>query len=241
MKYTTKMIMMPEQALSQINHVQQKKDGIEGQVFEFKTALQKILSDDSLTPETQMQLYNQLFTRYLKLDTDLKAPTTVIIHKDNHESEKEKEDNVINHNQLFQEKWKDAIFQKMPKVHKDKARELIDFLNKSKQVRILDSGEVSIKDTLLPKSNIVNLVHDIVRDRPKVPGPLGYKNFLMFLKDLNVPKDLVGNPSRWNMIKEDFHTPDSKTPKTKVKRKLQYGDQNGSGFAKKMRHKYLSW
>jgi len=126
-------------------------------------------------------------------------------------------------------------------MHKEKANALISFLNNSKQLRILDSGEVSINDTVLSHSNIVNLVHDIVRDRPKAPGPLGFKNFVMLLKDLNVPKEFVGNPSRWNMIKDDFHTPDTKTPKTQVKRKLNYTVQKGSGKLKKMRQKYISW
>jgi len=82
MKYTKKMVMVPEQKAFQINQVQeQKKSGIDGQVAEFKDALKKILTDDTLAAETQMQLYNQLFTRYLKLDADLKEPPTVIIKK----------------------------------------------------------------------------------------------------------------------------------------------------------------
>jgi len=70
------MVMVPEQTAFFC---------IDCQVSEFKTALQKILTDDTLTPETQMQLYNQLFTRYLKLDADLKEPATVI--KKNEESD----------------------------------------------------------------------------------------------------------------------------------------------------------
>jgi len=238
MKYMTKMIMVPQQAVSQINQVQDhKNDGIDRQVSEFKTALQKIMTDDSLTSETQMQLYNQLFTRYLKLDSDSKEPATVIMKNENQNSDKQ--DSIINDAKIFHDRWKDAIFQKMPKIHKEKARGLIDFLDKSKELRILDNGEVSINNTIVPQSNIVNLVHDIVRDRPKAPGPLGYKNIVVLLKDLKIPKELVGNPTRWKMINEDFQTPDTKTPRAKLKRKLQYtdhngsADQNGSGISKK--------
>jgi len=187
-----------------------------------------------------MQLYNQLFIRYLKLDADLKEPATVIMKN-------EESDTIVKPNnddmdlKNVHDLWRDAILQKMPKIHKQKTKELIDFLNKSKELQVHDSGEVSINGTILPQSNIVNLVHDIVRDRPKAPGPLGFKTFAMLLRDLNIPKDLVGNPSRWNMIKEGFQTPDSKTPKIKVKRKLQYNDQAGSGLAKKMHTKYTSW
>jgi len=129
----------------------------------------------------------------------------------------------------------------MPKIHREKANGLMDFLNKSNELRVLDTGEVSINDVILPQSNIVNLVHDIVRDRPKAPGPLGFKNFVEFLRNSNIPKDLVGNPSRWNMIKGYSHTPDTKTPKAPPKRKLQYPNQSASGKNKKTTLKYLSW
>jgi len=233
--------MLPEQAVSQITHAQeQKKDGIEAQVSEFKTVLQKILTDETIPPEKQMQLYNQLFSRYLKLDADLKEPTTVIMKNIDSDKYVDMNDGK-NESQVIQDRWKKTIFQKMPKMHKEKANGLINFLNKSKQLSILDTGEVSINDTVLPQSNIVNLVHDIVRGRPKAPGPLGFKNFAMLLKDLNVPKEFVGNQSRWNMIKDDLHTPDSKTSKAPLKRKLNYTEQKGSGKLNKMRPKYISW
>jgi len=61
-------------------------------------------------------------------------------------------------------------------MHKSKARELIDLLSKSQQVAVHDNGEVSINNKTLPQSNIVRLVHDVLRDLPKMVGPLGHKN-----------------------------------------------------------------
>jgi len=110
MKYTTKMIMLPEQAVSQISYAQeQKKDGIEGQVSEFKTALQKILTDEALPPEKQMQLYNQLFSRYLKLDADLKEPATVIMKNTESNNDVEMNDGK-KESQKIQDRWKEEIF-----------------------------------------------------------------------------------------------------------------------------------
>jgi len=43
------------------------------------------------------------------------------------------------------------------------------------------------------------------------------------------------------MIKDNFQTPDSKTTKAQLKRKLQYSDQKGSGILKKPKAKYFSW
>jgi len=239
MKYTTKMVMIPEHALSQMN-VMQQRDGIEGRVDEFKNALQKILSDVTLPAETQMQLYNQLFTRYLKIDADSKEPTTVITRPDKPTENVNEQIESIKKSEPVDDKWKRAIVEKMPKTHLGKADELIDFLSNSKQFSIHDNGEISINDKIVPQSNVVKLIHDVIRDRPKAPPPLGLGNFVTLLRDLNVPKYLIGNPTRWNMIKEEFRTPESKTPKTKVKRKLKYTDQQGSGLVKR-RPKYSTW
>jgi len=104
---------------------------------------------------------------------------------------------------------------------------LLDFLAKSKQFTVRENGEVTINDKLLPQTNIVHLINDVIRDRPKVPPPFGHLELVTLLKDLNVPKHLVGNPARWNMINDNFQTPVSKTPK-QLKRKLRF-TQKGSG------------
>lgn len=242
MKFTTKMVMVPEHALSQMN-VMQQRDGIEGRVDEFKNALQKILSDVTIPAETQMQLYNQLFARYLKIDADSKEPDTVITRQEkqttnvNQQTEAE---NTIKSNPI-QDNWKKAIAEKMPKTHKGKADELIDFLANSNQFAVHDNGEIVINDKIIPKSNIVRLIHDVIRKKTKAPPPLGHGHFITLLRDLNVPKYLIGNTARWNMIKEEFQTPESKTPsRTKLKRKLNYTDQQGSGLVKR-RPKYSTW
>jgi len=119
--------MMPEHALSQINALHGKQnEGIEGQVVQFKHALQKILSDNTLSPETQVKLYNQLFTRYLKLDTDAKAPATFFMYSDTFDDDskyenKESNDPVKKETQeAIQDQWKSAVFEKIPKMHKEK-------------------------------------------------------------------------------------------------------------------------
>jgi len=157
------MVMVTEETFKQIsNPSQPRKEGLEGQVDEFKQALQHILSNDSLTPETQMQLYSQLFSRYQKLYCDAIEPTTVITkpYKDP-QDDTENEAKSIKTESAIQEQWKHAILENMPKMYKSKARELIDILSKSQQVAVHDNNVVSINNKTLPQSNIVRLVHDV--------------------------------------------------------------------------------
>jgi len=73
MKYSTKMVLVPQETMSQINDLNEKqKDGIDAQVFQLCRELQRILANESLTSEKQMHLYGLLFSRYKKLYNDSK-------------------------------------------------------------------------------------------------------------------------------------------------------------------------
>jgi len=58
------------------------------------------------------------------------------------------------------------------------------------------------------------------------------------LYDLNVPKHLIGNPARRDLMRE-YQSPTS-TPVTNVKRSLK-NTQQGSGTTKKLCLGYLAW
>jgi len=69
-------------------------------------------------------------------------------------------------------------------------------------------------------------------------GPLGHKEFVSLLYDLNVPKHLIGIiPARRDLMREYQST--TSTPVTNVKRSLK-NIQQGSGTTKKPRSGYLA-
>lgn len=89
-----------------------------------------------------------------------------------------------------------TIVQSVPKTFKSKAEALIQFLN-DHAIKWTDTGELIGKDgTPVPRSNIVDLVNDLMRERKKVQ-PVGWDILSEELRRLNVPRELIGNEQRW--------------------------------------------
>ena len=57
---------------------------------------------------------------------------------------------------------------------------------------------MSYQDREITDSNIADLIKDQMRNR-KTFNPRGWLPFTEALKDMNVPKDLIGNPRRLNI------------------------------------------
>lgn len=247
MKYTTKMLLVPENTVRD-SVPETRKTGIENQVTEFRKALLNILSDVTITPETQMQLYSQLFNRYTKLDRESKEPPTVIV-----QSEEPKRDTVAMENaggdeNLNHNKWENDIFHSIPKIFKKKAEMLVNVLKDSSNFSVNPQGEIIINNQRLPNTHIVDLVNDVIRDRPSHEAPQGQQEFLQFLKNLNIPKEYIGNKNRKKQIqvgkpatpavKDDaYFTPSD------VKKRLDFPEKTATSSKKKPKRvkKYEGW
>jgi len=58
-------------------------------------------------------------------------------------------------------------------------------------------GELILKNTVVPKSHVIDLLHDFARKRVSTPAPTGWKQVSDVLKEQNVPRELIGNDYRW--------------------------------------------
>ena len=56
------------------------------------------------------------------------------------------------------------------------------------------------------RSNLVDLVNDVLRRRRKHSGdkPKGWNVFAATLRRMNVPRELIGHPDRWNAISAEI-------------------------------------
>nr|CAD7433604.1 unnamed protein product [Timema monikensis] len=88
------------------------------------------------------------------------------------------------------------------------------------------NGEVSIQDTPLRGSNIVDLVNDLVRAR-RHSEPSGWREFLTALQKINVPKEFIVNPKRLAPIRNPTPVPQPLTPSQRPKKKkMKREDEN---------------
>ena len=60
-------------------------------------------------------------------------------------------------------------------------------------------------------SSWTDLVNDVLRQRKSKFDPLGWEVFAEALQRRNVPRELIGNASRWDYIRQPVVTPDTVT------------------------------
>ena len=91
----------------------------------------------------------------------------------------------------------EMIVRGIPKNMKTRAQALLARLKEREDAITWDDrGQVILKGTLIPKSNISDLISDAMRSR-KHFNPVGVREFYDVLYEINIPKDLVRNEKRW--------------------------------------------
>ena len=90
----------------------------------------------------------------------------------------------------------EMIVRGIPKNMKTRAQALLARLKEREDAITWDDmGQVILKGTLIPKSNICDLVSDAMRSR-KHFNPVGVREFYNVLNEINIPKDLVRNEKK---------------------------------------------
>ena len=98
----------------------------------------------------------------------------------------------------------EVIVRGIPKTMKARALALLERLKANPKSISWDStGQVKLDGTLIPKSNISDLVSDAMRSR-KSFNPVGVHEFFKILNDINVPRDLVRNEERWKDVDKPY-------------------------------------
>ena len=81
-----------------------------------------------------------------------------------------------------------------PKTLRTKASWMLSDLS-SKGLKWNERGELYNDGKILPGTNILELINDVLRER-KNSNPLGWRYFAQLLHDYNIPKNLIQNPKR---------------------------------------------
>ena len=111
------------------------------------------------------------------------------------------------------------IAEYVPKAYKSKAQRLLRRLKTHPNFSWNQRGEITWDGQVVPKTNLVDLVNDVLRKRKLFSPATGWETFAAALRDVNVPRELVGNPDRWRYITQ---TPTAKQSDwTRLQRKVR--------------------
>lgn len=116
------------------------------------------------------------------------------------------------------------VLTSIPKMYKSKAKAFLDYLQSDKDIAWDEKGQLSIGQQKIDGSHIVDLLHDAMRLRRKVARPVGWEQLSAYLKQRNVPKEIVGNPSWFdiqaqNTLRQKDWSSLPATPQKPVKKK----------------------
>lgn len=113
------------------------------------------------------------------------------------------------------------VLESAPSQHRYKAKRLLRTIKESPEASWSPRGEFIYRQRLVPNSNIIDLINDLLRNSTTAAPPTGWEEFSEFLKNENIAKELIVNKQRWKyMYKTVKDTSFVETPRpSKRKRK----------------------
>ena len=137
----------------------------------------------------KVRLYNQALLRFNDMaKMSATKPTPVVVVKEN---ETPATTDIMR-----------EVVTTLPKALQEKGRQLVSRL---KTTQWKDSGEVLHERMVVPGSNVVDLVHYLLRKR-KTSDPIGWQQFGSQMRAANIPMELVGNVARRRHIQQRKRT-----------------------------------
>lgn len=147
---------------------------------ELDAEIANVLAAKDLPADTKYQLYQNIVHQYKQMHQQMKKPLKL---------------------DFAYEPSKVVSVETFPKTLKQKAANLINFIDTLPDIKIGEKGELNYKDHPIRGSNYIDLVHDFVRDRRKrTRPPIGARELALALREANVPHEFIGNQQRWQLI-----------------------------------------
>lgn len=189
MEHAKKMIIVSPDVLQRIQNAQPSSSPsspvskVAGDtVSELDREMSRLLNNKDLGDKDKWEQYQQVLQRYLHFATQNRKPIQLPI------VEMDVNDGSIN--MLGNEQ----IVETFTKNYKKDASNFLKALNgKTDLIRWDDEGVVYIHNEKIPHSNIIDLLHDVIRLRKSIQPP-GWEQLMQILKEINIPIEFVTNP-----------------------------------------------
>lgn len=178
------MVLITPEALERLKHEPVRA---RANLETIKGELDDVLTDKKLGDHDKWRKYVNLFQTFMHRMKEQNEPLKINITEDI-------DSEIVPNEQNNKQPNVSRIIKEVPKLYQNKAKLLIDRIKESR-ISWDDRGEVSVSGTKIPNSNISDLVNDVLRKR-KDFNPIGWELFVDELHRINVPLEIIGNPSR---------------------------------------------
>lgn len=178
-----KLYLVPEDVINTWQaeqRMQQVNAPVDTAVTQVDRKMQSILEDKSLTDYDKEKIFSQELAKYRSMRDQKPSPPAVMLPN-----------TQVTDNELMTS---------IPKMYKQKAAALLKYMQSDQDIKWDQHGQLNIGGKVISNSHIVDLLHDALRSRKKVARAKGWRELSSYLKEKNIPKELIGNP-------EWFYTP----------------------------------
>ena len=210
MEHTKKMILVEPRVLESLHSREPPViDATSQNLRELDQSMRQIL-DGNEDEKSKADMYQQALWRYLnRFDQYSSRPMGKVQLTSNEKNERDETEPQTDESNTFTANYIERdVIESVPKSMKNKAERLLQRLKAHPEIKWNSRGELEYQGQLIRNSNITDLVNDVLRKRKSARDPLGWQTFAEALQNINVPQDLIGNPSRRNYVKtRDFETP----------------------------------
>ena len=101
----------------------------------------------------------------------------------------------------------DELLQSVPLEVRYKAKRILRLLRNNSEVGWNGQGQLIYRQQVIPDSNIIDLVNDILKYRGSASAPEGWEEFASALRSSGITKELVPNEKRWKYITQQQQQP----------------------------------
>ena len=205
MEHARKMALVDPRLLDTLRSPPPPTDTLDKKVKALDDEMKTILDRKDLDDGTKVTLYNQVLQRYnVLVDKRVKEPVRMIEVGKKAGTEPEEASSM-----------EADVVNTVPKSLQAKARRLMEHLKRN--VAWNDRGELIHEGVPVAGSNVVDLVHDLLRKR-KTDDPTGWQSFARQLRVINIPMELVGNATRKAYIQQTATPSTAATPRRRQRR-----------------------
>ena len=201
MLHTSKMVMIPQDAYSNLLSKQQEiGQPLQTQLSILDQEMKLILANPSLPADLKMLQYDQALRRYQHLKSEQQKPLQIQIKQDlselmqpNQLQQPQQQYMQLPHPRYELPVSENEMVDNLPKNTRPMGRLLMKHLNRHLDTfKFAANGELIKDGAAIPGSTLLDLVNGVVRNRPKTgPKVAGFKEFLDLLHDTNVPQEAM--------------------------------------------------
>ena len=179
--------------------------------YEARQDMNDWLEKDDVPEDTKATMYAQQLQRVNQLKNQVfrPEPSPVQMITQTERTITSESDNATPSQQL--NTTDKQIIDSVPKTMQNRAKFLIQRLkdHSSDVISWNDNGQLVLEGSIVPNSNIVDLVNDVMRKRK---GPEHSNTFAKALAKINVPEDYLRNPDRIDSMCWYHRLQDSQAP-----------------------------